>query len=183
MTYTPRLSQIYKNAQEALKKELSLSNVMMVPRLDKIIVNCGQGEATQNLKCLEAAVSDLQCITAQKPVMTRAKKSIAGFKLRAGMPIGCMVTLRGWRMYEFLDRLIQIAIPRIRDFRGFSPKAFDGRGNYTLGIKDQIVFPEIDYDKIDRIRGMGITIVTTASNDIQGRALLQAFAFPFRKSS
>ena len=143
---------------------------MRLPKLKKIVVNIGQGDATQNIKSLEGAVSDLTAITGQKPIMTKAKKSIATFKLRQGMPIGCAVTLRGDRMYEFLDRFINIAIPRIRDFRGFSPKAFDGRGNYTVGIKEQIIFPEIDYDKVDRIRGLGITIVTNAQNDRRGSA-------------
>lgn len=180
-TYTPRLMKTYKDALPVLKKDLGLKNEMTIPGLEKIVVNCGQGEAVQNIKFLEAALVDLKCITGQKPVMTKAKKSIAGFKLREGMPIGCSVTLRGSRMYEFLDRLINIAIPRIRDFRGYSPKAFDGRGNYTLGVKEQIVFPEIDYDKVDRIRGLGITIVTSAQNDVQGKALLDKFNFPFRK--
>jgi large subunit ribosomal protein L5 len=155
---------------------------MRVPHLEKIVVNIGQGDATQNIKTLEGAVTDLTAITGQKPVMTKAKKSIATFKLRQGMPIGCAVTLRGERMYEFLDRFINIAVPRIRDFRGFSPKAFDGRGNYNVGIKEQIIFPEIDYDKVDRVRGLGITIVTSAKNDVEARALLDKFNFPFRKA-
>lgn len=179
--YIPRLKQVYLDSKEPLLKELSLDNVMMLPRLEKIIVNIGQGEAVQNIKILEAAVKDLEIITGQKAVMTKAKKSIAGFKLREGMPIGCKVTLRGSKMYEFLDRLINIVIPRIRDFQGYSVKAMDGRGNYTLGIKEQIVFPEIDYDKVDRIRGIGITLVTTADNDIKCEALLRKFNFPFKK--
>lgn len=179
--YIPRLKKVYLDSKDGLQKELSLSNVMTLPRLEKIIVNIGQGEAVQNIKVLEAAVKDLELITGQKPVMTKAKKSIAGFKLREGMPIGCKVTLRGARMYEFLDRLVNVVIPRIRDFNGYSPKAFDGRGNYTLGIKEQIVFPEIDYDKVDKVRGIGITLVTSADNDIKCQALLKRFNFPFRK--
>ena len=179
--YIPRLKQVYLDSKEPLLKELSLDNVMMLPRLEKIIVNIGQGEAVQNIKILEAAVKDLEIITGQKAVMTKAKKSIAGFKLREGMPIGCKVTLRGAKMYEFLDRLINIVIPRIRDFQGYSVKAMDGRGNYTLGIKEQIVFPEIDYDKVDRLRGIGITVVTTADNDKKCEALLRKFNFPFKK--
>ncbi len=182
MGYTPRLKDHYASVKEGLFSELGLKNVNEVPRLEKIVVNIGQGEAVQNIKILEGAIRDLEVITGQKPVMTRARKSIAGFKLREGMPIGCSVTLRRQRMYEFLDRLINVAIPRIRDFRGFSPKAFDGRGNYTLGVKEQIIFPEIDYDKVDRIRGLGITIVTTGKNDIEAKALLEKFNFPFRKN-
>lgn len=178
----PRLQKHYAEIRESLFKELGLANVMEVPRLEKIVLNIGQGEAVQNIKTLEGAVRDLTAIAGQKPVMTRARKSIAAFKLRAGMPIGCSVTLRRQRMYEFLDRLINVSIPRIRDFRGFSAKAFDGRGNYTLGVKEQIIFPEIDYDKVDRIRGLGITIVTTARNDIEAKALLDKFDFPFRKN-
>ena len=177
----PRLLEAYREAVPQLKKELAVGNVMEIPRLEKIVVNIGQGDAVQNIKLLEGAVRDLASITGQKPIMTKAKKSIATFKLRQGMPIGCCVTLRGERMYEFLDRLINVAVPRIRDFRGYSAKAFDGRGKYTLGIKEQIVFPEIDYDKVDKVRGMGVTIVTTAKNDIQSKALLDAFNFPFRK--
>ncbi len=179
--YTPRLQKMYGEQVKQLHKDLGLRSIAEVPKIQKIVVNISQGEATQNIKILEAAVKDLQAITGQKPVMTRAKKSIAGFKLRENQPIGCAVTLRNQKMYEFLDRLINVAIPRIRDFRGFSPKAFDGRGNYTLGIKEQIIFPEIDYDKVDRIRGMGITIVTNASSDVHARALLEKFSFPFRK--
>ena len=179
--YIPRLKKLYSESLDSLKTELSLDNVMVVPRLEKIVVNIGQGEAVQNIKVLEAAVKDLELITGQKPVMTKAKKSIAGFKLREGMPIGCKVTLRGAKMYEFLDRLINVVIPRIRDFNGYNAKAMDGRGNYTLGVKEQIVFPEIDYDKVDKIRGVGITFVTTAENDIQCEALLKKFNFPFKK--
>lgn len=179
--YTPNLLKTYKESMPSLQKELGLKNVMNIPRLEKIVVNCGQGEAVQNIKFLEGAVTDVTAITGQKPMMTKAKKSIAGFKLREGMPIGCSVTLRGQKMYEFLDRLINVTIPRIRDFRGYSPKAFDGRGNYTLGVKEQIVFPEIEYDKVDKIRGVGITLVTSAENDVQGKALLGVFNFPFRK--
>ena len=181
MGYIPRLRTQYDAIKSELQSELGLTNVMQIPKVEKIVVNIGQGDAVQNIKVLEGAMKDLETITGQKPVMTRARKSIAGFKLREGMPIGCSVTLRGERMYEFLDRLINVSIPRIRDFRGFSPKAFDGRGNYTLGVKEQIIFPEIDYDKVDRIRGLGITIVTTAKNDIQAKALMDKFSFPFRK--
>lgn len=180
-TYTPRLLKTYQEAVPTLKKDLGIENVMTIPKLEKIVVNIGQGEAVQNVKTLEAAVADLRSITGQKPVMTKSKKSIAGFKLRAGMPIGCCVTLRGARMYEFLDRLINIATPRIRDFRGYSPKAFDGRGSYSLGVREQIVFPEIDYDKVDKVRGLGITIVTSAKDDVKAKALLDVFNFPFRK--
>ena len=179
--YTPRLKKIYKDNVQTLMKDLGISNIMEVPKLEKVVVNIGQGDAVQNVKILESAVKELAAITGQKPVMTKAKKSIAGFKLREGMPIGCKVTLRSNKMYEFLDRLIHISMPRIRDFRGYSKKAFDGRGNYTLGIKEQIVFPEIDYDKVDKLRGVGITIQTTAKNDIQCKALLEKFNFPFRK--
>ncbi|MDD9951638.1 MAG: 50S ribosomal protein L5 [Zetaproteobacteria bacterium] len=177
----PRLQKRYQEALGSLQKELNLKNVMKVPKIEKIVVNCGQGDAVQNIKFLEGAVRDLETITGQKAQMTKAKNSIAGFKLREGMPIGASVTLRGARMYEFLDRMVNVACPRIRDFRGFSPKAFDGNGNYSLGFKEQIVFPEIDYDKVDRIRGLGVTIVTTAENDVQGRTLMNLFNFPFRK--
>lgn len=182
MGYAPRLQEHYGNIKVGLQGELGLKNPNQVPKIEKIVVNIGQGDAVQNIKILEGAIKDLETITGQKPIMTRARKSIAGFKLREGMPIGCSVTLRRQHMYEFLDRLINVAIPRIRDFRGFSPKAFDGRGNYTLGVKEQIIFPEIDYDKVDRIRGIGITIVTSATNDIQAKALLDKFNFPFRKN-
>jgi large subunit ribosomal protein L5 len=179
--YTARLQEHYKQQVKGLQSELGLKSILEVPKIQKIVVNICQGDATQNAKVLDAAIKDLQAITGQKPITTRAKKSIAGFKLREGLAIGAAVTLRNQRMYEFLDRLINVAVPRIRDFRGFSPKAFDGRGNYTLGIKEQIIFPEIDYDKVDKIRGMGITIVTNAKNDVQARALLEKFNFPFRK--
>lgn len=165
----------------SLLKELQLSNVMEVPRVEKVVVNMGIGEAIQNIKLLESAVEELGMITGQKPVITKAKKSIAGFKLREDMPIGCMVTLRRERAYEFLDRLINIALPRVRDFKGVSPKAFDGRGNYTLGVREQIIFPEIDLEKIAKIGGLNISIVTSAPTDEQGRALLAAFGMPFRK--
>jgi len=155
---------------------------MEVPRIERVVINIGQGDATQNIKNLEAAVRDLETITGQKVVTTRAKKSIASFKLRQGLPIGCCVTLRRDRMYEFLDRFINVAVPRIRDFRGFSAKAFDGRGNYTVGVKEQIIFPEIEYDKVDKIRGMSITIVTNARTDVESKALLDKFNFPFRKN-
>ncbi|MCL4312651.1 MAG: 50S ribosomal protein L5 [Actinobacteria bacterium] len=160
---------------------LGLSNIMQVPRLEKIVVNMGVGKATQQPSLIEGAVRDLEVITGQKPVITRAKRSIASFKLRQGMAIGCKVTLRGDRAFEFLDRLISLAIPRVRDFRGLSPRGFDGHGNYTFGFSEQIVFPEIDYDKVDAPRGMDVTIVTTARTDEEGRAFLDAFGFPFRQ--
>src|SRR5215217_9420958 len=163
----------------AMMEEHSYKNVMQVPKLTKIVINIGLGEAIQNAKAIDAAVGDLQAITGQKPVVTKAKKSIAAFKLRAGMPIGAMVTLRGPRMYEFLDRLVSTTLPRIRDFRGVSPNAFDGCGNYTLGLREQIVFPEIDYDKIDKTRGLEVSIVTTAQNDEEGRRLLTLLGMPF----
>lgn len=165
----------------ALKQELGLANVMQVPRLEKIVVNMGVGRATQQRSLLDGAVTDLTIITGQKPLVTKAKKSIASFKLREGNEIGAKVTLRGDRMWEFYDRLVSLAIPRIRDFRGMPTNQFDGRGNYTFGLTEQLVFPEIDYDKIDTVRGMNITIVTTASNDDHGRALLRALGFPFRR--
>ena len=164
-----------------LKQDLGVANVMQVPRITKITVNMGVGEAVADRKVMDAAVADLTKITGQRPQITKSKKAIATFKLRAGLAVGCMVTLRGERMYEFLDRLVSIAMPRIRDFRGVSPRSFDGRGNYSLGVKEQIIFPEIQYDQIDQIRGMDITITTTASDNKQGRALLEAFNFPFRK--
>ena len=176
-----RLKTRYNEEIKAkLQEQLGLKNVMEIPRITKITLNMGVGGATQDKKLLEGAVSDMTLIAGQKPVVTHARNSIAGFKVREGWPIGCKVTLRGDQMYEFLDRLISITIPRIRDFRGFSPKAFDGRGNYSLGIKEQIVFPEVDFDKIDRIRGMDVTITTSAGNDEEGRALLKAFGFPFK---
>ena len=163
-----------------LMKDFSLKNIMQVPKVDRIVINMGLGEAVQNGKLVESATEELMAITGRKPVVTRAKKSIAGFKLREGMPIGVMVTLRGEQMYDFLDRLITIALPRTRDFKGISPKAFDGRGNYTLGVREQIIFPEINYDKIDKIKGMNITFVTTAETDEQGHALLKSLGMPFR---
>ncbi|WLF83614.1 50S ribosomal protein L5 [Moraxella sp. ZY210820] len=176
-----RLKTRYNEELKAkLKEELGLANVMEIPRITKITLNMGVGAAATDKKLLDGAVADMQLIAGQKPVVTLARKSIAGFKIRDGWPIGCKVTLRGDQMYEFLDRLISIAIPRIRDFRGFSSKSFDGRGNYSMGLKEQIVFPEIDFDKIDRIRGLDITITTTARNDDEGRALLRAFGFPFK---
>ena len=178
-----RLQESYRNEIiPQLMNEFQYSNVMQVPKLTKIVVNIGLGEAVQNARALEAAVGDLTMITGQKPVVTRAKKSIAAFKLRAGMPIGAMVTLRGPRMYEFLDRLVSASLPRIRDFRGVSPNSFDGRGNYTLGLRDQIMFPEIDYDKIDKTRGLEVSIVTTARNDEEGRRLLTLMGMPFAKT-
>ena len=165
----------------ALRKTFELKNVMQVPRIEKIVVNIGMGEAMDNPKALEAAVADLVIITGQKPVMTKARKSIANFKLREGRLIGTKVTLRGDRMWAFLDRLMNTALPRVRDFRGVSPNAFDGRGNYTLGLRDQLIFPEIDYDKIDKLRGMEVTIVTSAKNDDQARVLLQLLGMPFKK--
>jgi len=163
-------------------EDFQYTSVMQVPQVTKIVVNIGLGEAVQNARAIEAAVGDLTSITGQKPVVTRAKKSIAAFKLRAGMPIGAMVTLRGDRMYEFLDRLVSASLPRIRDFRGISPNSFDGRGNYTLGLRDQIMFPEIDYDKIDKTRGLEISIVTSAQNDEEGRRLLTLMGMPFAKT-
>ena len=176
-----RLKTRYNEELKAkLQQELSIKNVMEIPRITKITLNMGVGAAATDKKLLDGAVADMQLIAGQKPVVTLARKSIAGFKIRDGWPIGCKVTLRGDQMYEFLDRLISIAIPRIRDFRGFSSKSFDGRGNYSMGLKEQIVFPEIDFDKIDRIRGMDITITTTARTDDEGRALMRAFGFPFK---
>jgi len=181
MTYVPTLKKTYEGFKVALGGELGITNSMRIPQLQKIVLSIGQGDATQNIKSLEGAVADLTAIAGQRPVTTKAKKSIATFKLREGMPIGCTVTLRGERMYEFLDRFINITVPRIRDFRGFSPKAFDGRGNYSIGIKEQIIFPEIDYDKVDKVRGIGITVVTNAKTDVEAKALLDKFNFPFRK--
>lgn len=177
-----RLKDFYKdNVVEALTKKFGYKNVMEVPKMDKIVINMGVGEAKENAKILDAAMADLELITGQKPVATKAKKSVANFKLREGMAIGCKVTLRGKKMYEFMDRLINLALPRVRDFRGVNPNAFDGRGNYSLGIKEQIIFPEIEYDKIDKIRGMDIIFVTTAKTDEEGRELLAQFNMPFRK--
>lgn len=177
-----RLKEKYKNEVAAsLAKEFGIKNPMAVPKITKIVVNMGLGEASANAKILETATEELKAITGQKPVVTKAKKSIAAFKLRQGMNIGAMVTLRGDRMYEFLDRLISIALPRVRDFRGISAKAFDGRGNYTLGVLEQLIFPEIDFNKVDKTRGMNITIVTTAKNDEQARSLLKQLGMPFRQ--
>src|ERR1700684_1023192 len=167
----------------AIAKELGITNAMAIPKIEKIIINMGLGEATQNVKIMDPLVADLGSIAGQKPVITKAKKSIAAFKLREGMPIGAMVTLRGDAMYEFLDRLISIALPRVRDFRGVSTKSFDGRGNYTLGLRDQLLFPEIDYSKVEKLKGMNITIVTTAKDDNSARALLKAFGMPFRQGA
>jgi large subunit ribosomal protein L5 len=176
-----RLYEFYKQeCVPAMMQEFRYKSSMQVPRLKKIIVNMGLGEATQNIKILDSASAELAAIAGQKPVITRARKSIAAFKLREGMPIGCMVTLRRDKMFEFLDRLLNVALPRVRDFRGVSDKAFDGRGNYTLGIKEQIIFPEIDYDKIDKIKGMNITIVTSASTDEEAKFLLRRLGMPFR---
>ncbi|WP_447975577.1 50S ribosomal protein L5 [Nitrospira sp. Kam-Ns4a] len=178
---TPRLKELYRDqVVPALMKEFGYSNPMQVPRLDRIVLNVGMGEAIQNVKVLESAVQELALISGQKPVVTKAKKAIAGFKLRAGMPIGAKVTLRSDRMYEFLDRLVSVALPRIRDFRGVSPKSFDGRGNYTLGLKEQLIFPEIKYDSVQAIHGMDITIVTTARTNDEGKALLRHLGMPFR---
>jgi large subunit ribosomal protein L5 len=177
-----RLRQHYQEkALPALIKEFGYKNVMAAPRLDKISINIGLGEATQNAKLMDGAVNELGQIAGQKPVVTKAKKSIAAFKLREGMPIGCAVTLRGDRMYEFFDRLVNVALPRVRDFRGVSMKSFDGRGNYTLGVKDQLIFPEIDYAKVDKTKGMNVTITTTARTDAEGLALLKNMGMPFRQ--
>ena len=176
-----RLQQVYREkVVPDLVKQFGYKSIMEVPRITKITLNMGVGEAVADKKVLENAVGDLTRIAGQKPVITRARKAIAGFKIRAGYPIGCMVTLRGRRMYEFLDRLVTIALPRVRDFRGISAKAFDGRGNYNLGVKEQIIFPEVEYDKVDALRGLNISITTTAKNDDEARALLSAFRFPFR---
>ena len=172
-----------KEIKESLKKELGIANPMAVPRLEKIVINMGLGEATQNVKIMDPLVADLAAISGQKPVTTKAKKSIAQFKVREGMPIGAMVTLRGDKMYEFLDRLVSIALPRVRDFRGVSSKSFDGRGNYTLGLRDQLIFAEIDYAKVDKLKGMNVTIVTTAADDNSARSLLKAFGMPFRQGA
>ena len=179
-----RLKEKYqKEIKQALQKELGLENALAVPRLDKIVINMGLGEATQNSKLLDPLVNDLAQIAGQKPVTTKAKKSIAAFKVRTGNAIGAMVTLRSDKAYEFLDRLISIALPRVRDFRGVSTKSFDGRGNYTLGLRDQLIFPEIDYSKVEKLKGMNITIVTTAREDNQARALLRHFGMPFRQGA
>jgi large subunit ribosomal protein L5 len=179
--YQPRFYELYKNVvMNKLQKQFEYNNIMQVPKIVKITLNMGVGEAATDKKFITNAVEDLTKIAGQKPIITKTKKSIAGFKIRAGIPIGCKVTLRGERMYEFLDRLVTISIPRIRDFRGFSARAFDGRGNYSLGFKEQIVFPEIDYDKIDTIRGLDVTITTTAKTDKEARELLLAFGFPLK---
>jgi len=179
-----RLKEKFNNEiRAALQKELGLTNIMAVPHIEKIVVNMGLGEATQNTKLLDPLVADLGAVTGQKPVTTKAKKSIAAFKVRAGMSIGAMVTLRQDKMYEFLDRLISTALPRVRDFRGVSTKSFDGRGNYTLGLRDQLIFPEIDYSKVEKLKGMNITIVTTANDDNSARALLRQFGMPFRQGA
>lgn len=180
--YTPRMRKLYLDeVVPALMKEFAIENRMQVPRLVKVVCNMGLGEAVQNAKIVESATAELAQISGQRPVVTRAKKSIAGFKLRQGMPIGVAATLRRERMWDFVDRLFTFALPRVRDFKGTSPKAFDGRGNYTLGVREQIIFPEINYDKIDKIKGMNITFVTTAETDEQGRALLRGLGMPFRK--
>lgn len=180
----PRLKDKYLNElRPALMKKFSYKNIMQVPRMEKIVVNIGVGEAIGTPKLLDAAVTDLKIITGQKPIIRRARKSISNFKLRAGMPIGTCVTLRGNRMYEFLDRFISLAVPRIRDFRGLNPNAFDGRGNYSIGLNEQIIFPEIDYDKVEKIRGIGVTIVTTAKTDEEAFELLRSFGMPYRKVS
>jgi len=179
---TARLrDRYYKEVRPALMKELGIENPMAAPKLEKIVVNMGVGEATQNAKVIDPAATEVGAITGQKPIVTKARKSIAAFKVREGMPIGVMVTLRGDRMYEFFDRLVNIALPRVRDFRGVPSKSFDGRGNYTLGVRDQLIFPEIDYSKVEKLKGMNITIVTTASSDDQARALLKHMGMPFRQ--
>ena len=178
-----RLKEAYYNEYvDAMTKKFGYTNVMQVPKLDKVVVNMGVGEAKENAKILESAMKDMETITGQKPIITKAKKSIANFKIREGMNIGCKVTLRGDKMYEFVDRLINLALPRVRDFRGVNPNAFDGRGNYALGIKEQLIFPEIEYDKIDKVRGMDVVFVTTAKTDEEARELLTLFNMPFRKN-
>lgn len=177
-----RLNEMYqKDIVEGMTKKFGYKNVMQVPKIEKIVVNMGIGEAKENSKILDTAMAELEIITGQKPVTTKAKNSIANFKLREGMPIGCKVTLRGDKMYEFLDRLVNLALPRVRDFRGVNPNAFDGRGNYALGIKEQLIFPEIEYDKVDKVRGMDIIFVTTAKTDEEARELLSLFGMPFKK--
>ena len=178
----PLKTQYLEDIVPKLTEQFSFSNVHEVPKVVKIVINRGLGEASQNAKALESSINELTVITGQKPVVTRAKKAIAGFKIRQGMPVGVMVTLRGERMYAFLERLINLALPRIRDFRGISPRSFDGRGNYSLGVREQLMFPEIDYDSIDQIRGMDISIVTSATNDEEGRALLKEMGMPFRNN-
>lgn len=177
-----RLQEMYRSqVVPALMKEFNYTNSLQAPRIEKVVINLGLGEATQNSKVIDSAVEDLVAIAGQKPVVTRAKKSIAGFRLRQGMPIGLKVTLRGERMYHFLDKLMNVALPRVRDFRGVSPRAFDGRGNYTLGLREQLIFPEIEYDKIDKVRGMEVVVVTTAKTDEEARALLTELGMPFQK--
>lgn len=177
-----RLRELYENEiVEAMNKKFEYKNIMQVPKMEKIVINMGVGEAKENAKVLDSAVKDLETITGQKAVITKAKNSVASFKIREGMPIGCKVTLRGERMYEFMDRLINLALPRVRDFRGVNPNAFDGRGNYALGIKEQLIFPEIEYDKIDKVRGMDVIFVTTARTDEEARELLSLFNMPFTK--
>ena len=177
-----RLKDLYSNEiKDAMVKKFGYKNVMQIPKLDKIVINMGVGEAKENAKVLDTAIKDLETITGQKAVVTRAKKSVVNFKLREGMPIGCKVTLRGEKMYEFTDRLVNLALPRVRDFRGVNPDAFDGRGNYALGIKEQLIFPEIEYDKVDKVRGMDIIFVTTAETDEEARELLTLFGMPFKK--
>ena len=177
-----RLKDLYSNEiKDAMVKKFGYKNVMQIPKLDKIVINMGVGEAKENAKVLDTAIKDLETITGQKAVVTRAKKSVANFKLREGMPIGCKVTLRGEKMYEFTDRLVNLALPRVRDFRGVNPDAFDGRGNYALGIKEQLIFPEIEHDKVDKVRGMDIIFVTTAETDEEARELLTLFGMPFKK--
>ena len=179
-----RLKETYTNEiVDAMIKKFGYKNIMQVPKLEKVVVNMGVGEAKENVKILEAAMKDLEIITGQKPIQTKAKKSVANFKIREGMPIGCKVTLRGDKMYEFVDRLINLALPRVRDFRGVNPDAFDGRGNYSLGIKEQLIFPEIEYDKVDKIRGMDIIFVTTAKTDEEARELLRLFNMPFARNA
>lgn len=180
-TLPRRLLHYREKCVPALHQELGYENPMMIPRLQKIVVNMGVGKAVENKNRLEAATKDLTAITGQKPMVRKAKSAVSGFRLREGYPVGVAVTLRGARMWEFLDRLISIAVPRVRDFRGLNPRSFDGRGNYSMGVQEQIIFPEIDYDQIDKIRGMDVTITTTAGTDERGRALLEAFSFPFRK--
>ena len=180
--YVPRLKEYYLSTiRDEMQKKFEYKNVMQIPKIEKIVVNMGVGEAAQDSKAIDGAIADMRTITGQQPVVRRARKSIANFKVRQGMPIGCKVTLRGDRMYEFLDRLIATAIPRIRDFRGIKATSFDGHGNFSMGVTEQLIFPEIDYDKIDRTRGMDITIVTTAITDEEGKALLDAFHFPFKR--
>ncbi len=180
---TQRLKTVYKEQLvPKLMEQFSYTNIHQVPKLTKITVNRGLGEASQNAKALEASIKEIATITGQRPVVTRARKAIAGFKIREGMPVGMMVTLRGERMYAFLDRFVNLALPRIRDFRGVSPKSFDGRGNYTIGLREQLIFPEVEYDSVDQIRGMDISIITTANTDEEGRALLKEFGMPFREN-